>query len=94
MLNKIHKWNQVALDCRALVNNKEKCTFKSERLEEIDECIKFYKFLDKVPEIAQVKEAFIKIKEWDAKILALTQTYPVDLVHMRAEIVKAKEEIL
>ena len=51
VLNKIHKWNQVALDCRALVNQKEKCIFTAERLHEIGDLIKFYKFLDKVPEV-------------------------------------------
>lgn len=68
VLNKINKWNQLALDCRALVNTKEKCLFTPERLHEMDEIISFYKGLTTVPEVAKVKEEFTKIKEWDFKI--------------------------
>ena len=93
VLNKINKWNQVALDCRALVNTKDKCKFPPDRLHEIDELIDTVKYLDYVPEIKQVKQEFVKIKEWDGKIQALASTYPVDLVEMRTEIEKAKKVI-
>lgn len=54
VLNKIHKWNQVALDCRSLVDKSKKCEFTPERLHEIDELIHFTKRLNEIPEVKQV----------------------------------------
>ena len=93
VLNKIHKWNQIALDCRALVNPQTKITFTAARLHELDELINWIKRLVLVPEIKKVQDEFVKIKRWDAQIMAYKQMFPVDLKLMRAEINKAKKEI-
>ena len=68
VLLKIRKWNEVAIDCRALCDVSKKASFTPERLHEIDELIGTYKFLTKVPEVALVVKEFTEIKKWDNKI--------------------------
>ena len=68
VLLKIRKWNEVAIDCRALTDTNKKTSFSPERLHEIDELIGTYKFLIKVPEVELVVKEFDEIKQWDAKI--------------------------
>ena len=70
VLNKIAKWNQLALDSRALCEGTENLTLQ--RLHEIEDMIKNVKGMTRVPEIAQVKDQIEIMKDWDAKILAVT----------------------
>lgn len=59
----------------------------------MDEIITFTKRITQVPEVKQVQDMFVKVKQWDAQIAALTKSYPVDLTNMRAEIEKAKAAV-
>ena len=51
VLNKIHRWNSIALDCRELVNPDVVPDISAERLKELDQLINFTKRIDLVPEV-------------------------------------------
>ena len=82
MLNKIQKWNGLAIDCRNLTNTKVKSNFTALRLHEMDEMINmetpslkmrtdtmsWVKRLILVPEVKKVSEEFVRIKRFDALV--------------------------